>query len=108
MRHVRDRLAEAGVGPSEWPLIGAHRITVEGGNAMPEIKTELLFKIVLEVPSILDLGETPYGHRRIARVGGGTFEGPKTKGRVLDGGGDWLLLRRDGGLQLDVRLTLET
>ena len=28
---------------------------------MPEIKTELLFKIVLEVPSILDLGETPYG-----------------------------------------------
>ena len=75
---------------------------------MPEIKTELLFKIVLEVPSILDLGETPYGRRRIARVGGGTFEGPKMKGRVLDGGGDWLLLRRDGVLQLDVRITLET
>ena len=75
---------------------------------MAEIKTELLFKIVLEVPSILDLGETPYGRRRIARVGGGTFEGPKMKGRVLDGGGDWLLLRRDGVLQLDVRLTLET
>jgi hypothetical protein len=75
---------------------------------MPEIKTELLFKIVLEVPSILDLGETPYGRRRIARVGGGTFAGPKMKGRVLDGGGDWLLLRRDGVLQLDVRQTLET
>jgi len=75
---------------------------------MAEIKTELLFKIVLEVPSILDLGETPYGRRRIARVGGGTFEGPKMKGRVLDGGGDWLLLRRDGVLQLDVRQTLET
>ena len=75
---------------------------------MPEIKTELLFKIVLEVPSILDLGETPYGRRRIARVGDGTFEGPKMKGRVLDGGGDWLLLRRDGVLQLDVRQTLET
>ncbi len=75
---------------------------------MPEIKTTPLFKIVLEVPSILDLGETPYGRRRIARVGGGTFEGPKMKGRVLDGGGDWLLLRRDGVLQLDVRLTLET
>jgi len=75
---------------------------------MAEIKTELLFKIVLEVPSILDLGETPYGRRRIARVGGGTFEGPNMKGRVLDGGGDWLLLRRDGVLQLDVRQTLET
>lgn len=75
---------------------------------MPEIKTEFLFKIVLEVPPPLDLGETPYGRRRIARVMGGTFEGPKLKGEVLPGGGDWLLLRRDGVLQLDVRLTLET
>ena len=71
---------------------------------MLEIKTELLFKIVFDVPSILDVGETPYGRRRIARVAGGTFEGPKMKGRVLDGGGDWLLLRHDGVLQLDVRV----
>src|ERR1700680_4185564 len=75
---------------------------------MPEIKTELLFKISLVVPPTLDVGETPYGRRRIARVTGGTFEGRKLKGRVLDGGGDWLLLRRDGVLQLDVRITLET
>jgi hypothetical protein len=75
---------------------------------MPEIKTELLFKITLDVPSLVDIGQTPYGHRRIARVAGGVFEGPKLKGRALDGGGDWLLLRRDGVLQLDVRLTLET
>jgi Protein of unknown function (DUF3237) len=75
---------------------------------MPEIKTEPLFKMTLEVPSLVDLGETPYGRRRIARVAGGSFEGPKLKGRALDGGGDWLLLRRDGVLQLDVRLTLET
>ena len=75
---------------------------------MPEIKTELLFKMTLEVPSLVDVGQTPYGHRRIARVAGGAFEGPKLKGRALDGGGDWLLLRRDGVLQLDVRVTLET
>jgi hypothetical protein len=81
---------------------------MSGGNGMPEIKTELLFKIVFDVPSILDVGETPYGRRRIARVAGGTFEGPKMKGRVLDGGGDWLLLRHDGVLQLDVRVVLET
>lgn len=75
---------------------------------MPEVKTELLFKITLEVPPVLNLGETPYGSRRIAQVAGGSFEGPKVKGRVLPGGGDWLLLRRDGVLQLDVRLTMET
>jgi hypothetical protein len=75
---------------------------------MPDIKTELLFKLTANVPSITDLGETPYGRRRIAQVAGGTFEGPRLKGKVLPGGGDWLLLRRDGVLQLDVRLTLET
>ena len=75
---------------------------------MAEIKTEFLFTITLAVPPPLDLGETPYGSRRIASISGGSFEGPKLKGRVLPGGGDWLLLRRDGVLQLDVRQTLET
>lgn len=75
---------------------------------MSNVSTELLFRITLEVPSIADLGDTPYGRRRIAQVAGGRFEGPKLSGSVLPGGGDWLLLRRDGVLQLDVRLTLET
>jgi hypothetical protein len=75
---------------------------------MPEIKTEFLFKITLEVPSIVNLGDTPYGGRRVAQVASGTFAGPQLKGRTLPGGGDWLLLRRDGVLQLDVRLILET
>jgi len=75
---------------------------------MPDIKTEFLFKIVLDVPPVLDLGATPYGHRRIARIAGGTFEGPKLKGTVLPGGGDWLLFRHDQVLQLDVRLVMET
>jgi hypothetical protein len=73
-----------------------------------ELKTELLFKIAFAVPPPLDLGETPYGRRRIARITGGSFEGPKLKGSVLEGGGDWLLLRRDGVLQLDVRVALQT
>ena len=30
------------------------------------------------------------------------------RGRVLPGGGDWTLLRGDGVLELDLRLTLET
>jgi hypothetical protein len=75
---------------------------------MPEIKTEFLFTITLEVSSILVLGDTPYGGRRIASGIGGSFEGPQLKGTVLPGGGDWLLLRHDGVLQLDVRLVLET
>jgi len=41
-------------------------------------------------------------------VTGGDFEGPRLRGKVLPGGGDWLLLRSDGVLELDLRITLET
>jgi hypothetical protein len=41
-------------------------------------------------------------------VTGGTFEGPKLRGTVRAGGGDWLLSHDDGHNELDVRATLET
>jgi hypothetical protein len=75
---------------------------------MSEIKTELLFQITLDVLRISDLGNTPFGHRRIIEIEGGSFEGPKMRGRAMPGGGDWLLIRPDGGVQMDVRLILET
>jgi hypothetical protein len=53
---------------------------------MPGIATDFLFTIALEVP-VLALGETPYGARRIARVAGGSFDGPRLRGTVLPGGG---------------------
>ena len=74
---------------------------------MSGIATEFLFSIALDVP-VLVLGETPYGTRRIARVEGGSFVGPKLKGAVLPGGAGWILLRRDGVLDIEMRIVLET
>jgi Protein of unknown function (DUF3237) len=54
------------------------------------------------------LGTVPHGVRSIVPVTGGDFEGPRLRGKVLPGGGDWLLLRPDGVLELDLRITLET
>ena len=54
------------------------------------------------------LGTVPHGTRSIVPVTGGSFEGPRLRGKVLPGGGDWLLLRPDGVLELDLRITLET
>jgi uncharacterized protein DUF3237 len=54
------------------------------------------------------LGAVPHGVRSIVPVTGGDFEGPRLRGKVLPGGGDWLLLRLDGVLELDLRITLET
>jgi hypothetical protein len=74
---------------------------------MPEIKTAFLFALALEV-EVLNLGETPYGSRRVGRFGIGAFEGPKLKGTVLPGGACWMLMRRDGVLEIEARITLET
>jgi hypothetical protein len=76
---------------------------------MNALRSQLLFNIDIALHPIQQLGVTPVGGRRIAPVSGGSFEGPRLRGKVLPhAGGDWVLIRNDGSLQLDVRLTLET
>jgi hypothetical protein len=53
-------------------------------------------------------GAVPHGIRIVVPVAGGEFEGPRLRGKVLPGGGDWLLQRPDGVLEFDLRITLET
>ena len=60
----------------------------------------------LEAPQVL--AGTPAGVRQIFIVKGGTVEGPRIKGKILPGGGDWAMVRSDGAVQLDVRATLQT
>jgi hypothetical protein len=72
------------------------------------LRTDFLFDFSVKVGDPLDLGNTPFGGRRIFSIGGGDFEGPRLRGAVLPGGGDWLLFRGDGVMQLDVRATLRT
>src|SRR3989475_10941412 len=67
-----------------------------------------LMTLQVVVPPPQKLGAVPHGARVIAPITGGTFEGPRLRGKVLPGGGDWTLLRSDGVLELDLRLTLET
>ncbi|MZR30127.1 DUF3237 domain-containing protein [Sneathiella litorea] len=76
---------------------------------MPELKLAHAFDMQLSVKSpIVDLGKTPQGGRLIAEVTGGTVEGPMLNGHIQSGGADWLLVRDDGVMQLDVRITIET
>ena len=74
-----------------------------------EPKLRPLTRIELDgVSPPLDLGETPYGHRRIVSVAGGTFKGERLSGKVLPVGADWALIRRDNVFNVDVRAVLET
>ncbi|WP_163510603.1 DUF3237 domain-containing protein [Fodinicola acaciae] len=72
------------------------------------IKTAHLFDIVVDLQPRLDIGQGPYGRRVLFGAAGGSFQGPKLRGEVLPGGGDWALFRPDGTMTLDVRLTLRT
>ena len=70
--------------------------------------SRLLMTMQVAVGGAQKIGAVPHGSRVIATIAGGHFEGPLLRGRVLPGGGDWTLLRGDGVLELDLRITLET
>ena len=70
--------------------------------------SRLLMTLQVAVMGVQKIGSVPDGTRVVAPIASGQFEGPRLRGRVLPGGGDWTLLRGDGVLELDLRLTLET
>lgn len=75
----------------------------------PELKFDLLYTMFAGLDAPIDVGPGPEGHRMAVMVNGGHFEGPKVKGKVIPGtGGDWLRIRADGSIALDVRANLET
>ena len=71
-------------------------------------RSGFLFTLTGTVATPLDIGRTPSGERRIYPISGGDFEGPRLKGKVLEGGSDAMLVRADGVVQADVRLIFKT
>ena len=74
----------------------------------PEPRLEVLYDMHVDLEPPQVIGQTPQGMRQVFIVRGGTFQGPRMRGEVLPGGGDWALIRPDGVVQLDVRATLRT
>jgi hypothetical protein len=72
------------------------------------METRLLTTLQVTVGAPQRIGAGPHGTRVTAPITDGHFEGPRLRGRVLPGGGDWTVLRGDGVLELDLRVTLET
>lgn len=69
------------------------------------LNTEFLFRMVLHAgaPQMT----TP--DLRVVPVTGGTFEGPKLKGKLVPGTtADWLRVEPDGTSRMDVRLVMQT
>jgi len=77
---------------------------------MEQLPHRHLTTLTLDVDfaGVVPIGATPVGHRAIAPIRGGRFEGERLSGEVLPGGQDWFVVRGDGTLAIDVRLTLRT
>ena len=75
-----------------------------------DLKYELLCEMVADLGVNLELGTTPYGTRIIAPVLKGAIKliGEKINAESLLPSGDWILVRNDGVMEIDVRLALKT
>ncbi len=72
------------------------------------MRSRPLMTLRLNTAPTQDIGAGPGGTRVTFPITGGSFEGERLRGNVLAGGDDWTLLRGDGVLELDLRVTLET
>jgi hypothetical protein len=77
-------------------------------EALKNVRTRPLFVMHLDVRALVVVGATPGASRRIGPISGGSFEGERLSGQVMDGGSDWQAVRTDGSTTLDVRLVLKT
>ena len=77
-------------------------------EVLKRVRTRPLFVMRLDVRKLLIVGATPGAYRRIGVVPGGSFEGERLSGEVLDGGSDWQTVSNDGTTTLNVRLVLKT
>ena len=62
-------------------------------EVLKRVRTQPLFVMRLDVRKLLIVGATPGAYRRIGVVPGGSFEGERLSGEVLDGGSDWSIRR---------------
>ena len=71
-----------------------------------ELQYEFEYYAMLKPP--LEVGPGPYGTRLFFEVIEGEVTGERLSGRLLPGGGDWVLVGADGWGRLDVRAQIET
>ncbi|HTW25611.1 MAG TPA: DUF3237 domain-containing protein [Acetobacteraceae bacterium] len=72
------------------------------------LSTQPLFTLNLRVAPPQAVGPGPLGNRFIVPILSGSFVGPQLRGVVEPNGADWVLVRPDRAMQLDVRLVLRT
>ncbi|KAF9701704.1 hypothetical protein EKO04_000889 [Ascochyta lentis] len=71
-------------------------------------KLEYAFTLHVDLDHPQNFGKTAAGDRRFIPITGGRFEGPKIKGKILPGGGDWNAVRPDSVVHVLAKYTIQT
>jgi len=96
-----------GLGASLLAISGV--MTTQAQDTPEPPRLEFAFEVRAQIADPLVVGEMPNGTRRIIDILGGTVEGPGIRGKILPGGADWQIIRReDGFTDIDARYTIET
>lgn len=74
---------------------------------LPQPGLELACRLSVQLASPLEKGAAPGGQWRIIPIIGGTVDGPKLRGTVLNLGADWQTVW-DSHAELDTRYAMET
>jgi hypothetical protein len=70
--------------------------------------TRLAWEAEVIIGPMIDMGDSPIGKRRMIPITGGTFVGPRLRGKVLPGGADRQLVRKDGVTLLNALYEMQT
>lgn len=85
------------LGPQEAP---------KADPGMPAL--QFVYEEVVTLDADQPVGETPQGRRNIVPITGGTFAGPRLKGRILPGGWDWQLANPGGCFTVQADYMIQT
>lgn len=66
-----------------------------------------VYEAIVTLEPMVEVGPTPLGTRRRIAITGGTFTGPRIRGKILAGGADWQLQRADNWTVIEADYMME-
>ena len=83
-------------------------VAAQGKTVSSKMRLEYLMSFHADLVQPVDIGQTAIGHRQVLAASGGTFDGPRLRGRILPGPVDWFVQGPGGIAHPDVRGTFQT
>jgi hypothetical protein len=107
LRTAKVAMAVVGLLPCLWstPQLRAQEAKSAGSEAP---RMEFVYEETVTLGGSIHPGATPFGERNIVPITGGTFTGPRLRGKILPGGWDWQLASKSGCFFINANYMIQT